>query len=479
MKLSECPKCKKNLLIPGSHMSVIAKCPHCDEEFSLDGQPCEDVPVVELIRSQDNTETEEQSITETLVEHRDDEFAPNIPIHIPSDHLFQDDGERSAKLAEKAVSPTGTIYEVPSPFDGGAQEVRNPEFAVERGKSTSKRKNGFLWEATKIFLGGTAGIFIAQMILWWLPGDLKRDPFDLAEKLPNSLSFLVPKDLWDKTHTETNTKQPERSDEKLPESTTDPPQQNTSQAPSNDSSADDSENVVDGSFTANNPPLDPTNNSTKKTTTTTEEPPPSETIDDAAAKRSLQILNAPTISVTDFDTAHQRARAANSETGDSASSSTSKAQRKFYLRMSELARAVTYLDRSSRDAVQRLDEAEELLIGIGKNGFKTDVVGVGAAGWISYRRRTTTGIAYAGRVKAIEPRGQVYAVRLSLKGRPKKLATMILPAPPQDDARMPFDVGDSVFGLGTIIEEPNNQIPFYAGSPETVIWSGLHVTIDE
>jgi hypothetical protein len=50
-------------------------------------------------------------------------------------------------------------------------------------------------EFVKIVLGGLAGVIIAQLILWWLPGDLRRDPFGLAPRLPTWLQWLRPDEL--------------------------------------------------------------------------------------------------------------------------------------------------------------------------------------------------------------------------------------------------------------------------------------------
>ncbi len=54
-----------------------------------------------------------------------------------------------------------------------------------------------LWEASKVVLGGLVGLVVAQLILWWLPGNLRRDPFGLADQLPARLKFLLPEEHLD------------------------------------------------------------------------------------------------------------------------------------------------------------------------------------------------------------------------------------------------------------------------------------------
>lgn len=462
MKLSECPQCEKPILIPGSQMSVDAKCPLCEKEFSLNGISCEEIPVVELIRSNELSERGHETVTETLVSGRN-EARGVTEIEIPSDALFKDDDELRLEEVETSHEVSGNLFDVPSPFDKNS--TTNSQLSTSTGRRKARRNKSAIWEATKIFLGGTAGVIIAQLILWWLPGDLKRDPLDIAENLPNRLRFLVPRDLWEATHRVEAGAGSDRPDQVPTNPSKIRPPAISADAPND---VAEKEKAVSDENTTMESPTDQS---------FLDGPDGSDQSNSTPESTAIQIRNAPTISVADFDTAYHRARAANSATGDSVSTSDSKSQRKFYLRLSELARAATYLDRDSIAAIQRLDDAEGLLGEIANVGFKTDVVGVGAAGWISYRRRTTTGIAFAGRVTEIERRGNVYAARISLKGRPKSLATMILPGSPTEDPRTPFDVGDSVFGLGAIIEQPGTQIPTYEGSEDNVIWSGLHVVL--
>ncbi|MEZ6119419.1 MAG: hypothetical protein R3C28_23020 [Pirellulaceae bacterium] len=80
--------------------------------------------------------------------------------------------------------PLTPAVQVSTVGDGGTGKARR----------SRKGRNPIL-EAVKVVLGGVAGLLIAQMILWWLPGKWRRDPFDLAPQLPASLAFLVPTEL--------------------------------------------------------------------------------------------------------------------------------------------------------------------------------------------------------------------------------------------------------------------------------------------
>ncbi len=81
---------------------------------------------------------------------------------------------------------------VPSPFVN-QPKVEPP--SVTHAWQTRRRGRHPLVEFVKILLGGLAGIVIAQLILWWLPGNLRRDPLGLAPRLPTWLQWLRPADL--------------------------------------------------------------------------------------------------------------------------------------------------------------------------------------------------------------------------------------------------------------------------------------------
>jgi hypothetical protein len=68
--------------------------------------------------------------------------------------------------------------------------------ASERGKKPSGKRRPSR-ELAKIVAGGLAGLLIAQLLLWWLPGLGRRDPLHLARHVPKWLQFVLPSDLRD------------------------------------------------------------------------------------------------------------------------------------------------------------------------------------------------------------------------------------------------------------------------------------------
>ena len=81
---------------------------------------------------------------------------------------------------------------MPSPFVAQPRSHTPSVAGKWRTRRSGKRP---LIELCKIVLGGLAGVVIAQLILWWLPGNLRRDPFGLAPRLPAWLHWLRPDEL--------------------------------------------------------------------------------------------------------------------------------------------------------------------------------------------------------------------------------------------------------------------------------------------
>jgi hypothetical protein len=64
-----------------------------------------------------------------------------------------------------------------------------------RRRPASRSGRQIVVELVKIVAGGLAGLLIAQLMLWWVPGIGRRDPLGLAPHVPSWLSSLVPPEL--------------------------------------------------------------------------------------------------------------------------------------------------------------------------------------------------------------------------------------------------------------------------------------------
>jgi hypothetical protein len=133
--------------------------------------------------------------------------------------VLSDPEAADSALSSAPESDTGTELVIDSDGQG---DSATPEFSIEEsdsetadvpafsfedgtagasGSMTARRaraqrhQKSALKEMIKVVGGGVIGLTIGQLILWWLPGDLKRDPIDLGPKIPSFAAFLVHPDF--------------------------------------------------------------------------------------------------------------------------------------------------------------------------------------------------------------------------------------------------------------------------------------------
>lgn len=140
-----------------------------------------------------------------------------------------------------------------------------------------------------------------------------------------------------------------------------------------------------------------------------------------------------------------------------------------YQALCRLAEVVTFvrLDSTAEDrdalrqgvqrALERVDERSKL-----------DAVGRLADQSLHNPRRASRGIMLAGTVRDCEWEGDLYRTRLVLLGNPK-LVTVYSARPPEPALR----VQDRVLILGSIVDQPRDALPRYAGDLPQVVWGGL------
>jgi hypothetical protein len=416
MQLAQCPGCNRSILAPASRLPATARCPECSHEFELERVAERDVLVADIV-------SRASAVSETA--------ATTISNGVP---------DAGSKLDIDLRNLTST---------GAAQRP-------------TRRRRRWVWEVMKPVLGGLAGLVIAQLILWWLPGGLRRDPLELAPRLPPQLAFMAPEGL--RQH-------------KLSEA-----------SPAKSASAVSSSRLPTDNLprTDNLPPTD--NLDLSRIGLNSDERGPADVVaavdtTTASDRSSPGPLNGPRLSRDEFHVILTQTREADQEFDASRDPAAAAHNRKqFYIRMAELARAVTAgdresADRESADWVDVLTAVEDLLHDIGHSPLKRKVLGVGTAGWIGYEQRTTTGIALAGTVRGIASQGSVYECQIELSGKPGSFVDALIASDPREDGRARFDIGDEVIALATIVDDPTEQIAGYTGNRHVMAWIGLHVVV--
>lgn len=88
--------------------------------------------------------------------------------------------------------------------------------------------------------------------------------------------------------------------------------------------------------------------------------------------------------------------------------------------------------------------------------------------WFTFPKRPNNGIALVGTVQAAEQVGKLYQAKLKLGDAPDAMVVTVV------SARDPqLSAGDNVLSLGSIVEQPTDQLAGYEGSDPAVVWSGL------
>jgi hypothetical protein len=108
--------------------------------------------------------------------------------------------EESFRFAGEEGGPSAERQKEGSPgfdFSGGGAATATAPARPRAGKAATaarpkrKQKNAAV-EVVKVALGGVVGLFLAQLILWWLPGDWRRDPLDLGPTVGAYAPWIVP-----------------------------------------------------------------------------------------------------------------------------------------------------------------------------------------------------------------------------------------------------------------------------------------------
>ena len=547
MFLADCPNCRKPILIPGNHMKAVAQCPLCEYEFSVEGIASSEVPIAEILRSDFSTidGDAKQSSDQSLDFDLDREKAPVeaetalAKSEEPRPNFdFVDESDRGPGASDAVMTQA-----VASPFSGadGESAATPPKTSVAASRSVPRRGRNPLVEIFKVLGGGIAGLAIAQLILWWLPGTWRRDPLSLAPQLPTFAAFAAPESLRFP-----NRKPTQPGDNTTPPSPT--PGEDFPRLPPNESDIDlgnaglnadlptepdNQANDADGSLedhdetgtasepetTAPGPPNDtspeerPSASIDDDRSVAEVNPPitiPSDdgTIDDdtIAGDNTLSVddqnndlddnddppvtpsedtepkyvglIDPPLISNEEFSEALNAATALTAAMGtDPNQRPGTKARQQFYIRLAKLGLAATYRDVPTTNS-DELAKTAALLTAIGNDRFKFNLIGASVTGWLKYSGRDTEGVVIAGYARQVQPLGDLFVTKVELAGKPDRFMNVLSKSDPRQDQQMPIATDQAVVILGIISDEPTEQIAGYESEATQVIWQGVHVTLN-
>jgi hypothetical protein len=152
-----------------------------------------------------------------------------------------------------------------------------------------------------------------------------------------------------------------------------------------------------------------------------------------------------------------------------------KAKTNFYVSLFGMADAVTQAQlgeaaEAVAPQVQMLGPA--IKDQLAANPKQLDALKVFGGRWFAFPKRPNNGIALVGTVQAAEQVGKLYQAKLKLGDEPDAMVVTVV------SARDPeLSAGDNVLSLGSIVEQPADQLAGYEGSDPAVVWSGLKMKL--
>lgn len=183
MIVSKCPSCRESVTVPDASRQARVRCPLCQDEYTLAEVFERCPPLLELLDAPAETAEEGFAGGFALGGEVGDEVV-GVPA---ADDTFE-------ATDDLAAAPSFDFGEAPAPAAGPADAAKTTSTRPVSRRPRAKGKNPAI-EIVKVVVGGAFGLFIAQMLLWWLPFDLnkgQRDPTSLGANIGPYVPWLVP-----------------------------------------------------------------------------------------------------------------------------------------------------------------------------------------------------------------------------------------------------------------------------------------------
>lgn len=158
MTIANCPRCCEQVSVPGhASRDATVQCPLCQEEYLL-GEALAQLPPALIVLS----DMDDAPASEVVNEDEDSWSELN---------LVTDEAEE-IDLAPTSIPTSGAAFD----FTSKAAAPGSKATSTIRPSSRARKPKGSpVKSVLSIVIGGLMAFPIAQLILWYLPGDLKRD----------------------------------------------------------------------------------------------------------------------------------------------------------------------------------------------------------------------------------------------------------------------------------------------------------------
>lgn len=173
MTIANCPRCEEQIRVPaGVSADATVQCPLCQEEYSLT-EPLRKLPPELLV-----------------IDNVDAAPVDDVGIGASWDVSVEPPDEVEPANAF-ALAPVAGDANPAFDFDSGDASGPSPISSVRTSARRAKPKGSPIKSVLSIIIGGMLAFPIAQLILWHLPGDLKRD-FGAGPVVAKYIPLIVP-----------------------------------------------------------------------------------------------------------------------------------------------------------------------------------------------------------------------------------------------------------------------------------------------
>jgi hypothetical protein len=147
----------------------------------------------------------------------------------------------------------------------------------------------------------------------------------------------------------------------------------------------------------------------------------------------------------------------------------------FYVSLFRMADGATFVQDvgNSGQLDTMRQQMDRLLRQLAADPKRKESLKYNAGRWLEFSRRTTPGIILAGKVQSVEPVGKLHEIKLNigLENAAESIVSVLLANDPG------LKGGDEALVLGTIVENPAEQLAGYEGVEPTVVWNGMLLTL--
>jgi hypothetical protein len=487
MTVASCPSCKESVTVPvDATPECIVRCPLCHEEFHL-REFLNQLPPALIVLDGDTATGVASSGDSTDTDAVD--VVTESDVQRLGALAGDSDASSSNVLSAHIDAGSGAVVEDSAPaFDFTPGSVGDEEASAE-GTDKVRRRRGKnpVIEALKIIAGALLAVPAAQLLLWMLPGDMKRDLLGIGPAVSRVVPWVVPQQFRAESvraEGDRGADQPSpRPDISSRRSTTQSARPRATNGSAKPSRPSDPSTSRTGTPQASGTTQEPepvvkkaaSDDSTEprkqaKGSSQPEDPPAK---DNATQDMLINGVRGATPVDTDgLQNAFAQAVAANAawnDQFDTPEGQPTLLNEQFYNAFARLGEAMTFPPPNDPAIPQLVVSLDKMLGSFATQADKLAMIGNRSAAWLDQTDRPSQGVFLFGTVKKITASAELYETRLELAAIKKRSVTVVS----RVDPRGTFNVGDRILMLGAIVEQPDRNLLGYEGGEPIVVMGGF------